>query len=165
MFLSARRHFGNFLILLIPSSWFGLKRVVLRFMKIQLGRDVKVNVGVRFYGDGPIRIGDYSWISPNCIFYTAAGWGVEIGENCDIAPEVCFVCGSHEIASSSRRAGKGKSGPIVVGNGVWVCARSTVLSATIEDGSVVAASSLVNKDVQRNALVGGVPARVIRTLE
>lgn len=60
-----------------------------------------------------------------------------------------------------RSAGLGLSKPITVHDGVWIGASSTMLGGiTIGKKSVVAAGSLVNRDVQAYSLVAGVPAKV-----
>ena len=57
-----------------------------------------------------------------------------------------------------------KTAPIVVGDHVWIGMNVTVLKGvTIGEGAIVAAGSVVNKDVPPHCLVGGVPARVIKT--
>lgn len=61
------------------------------------------------------------------------------------------------------REGYVKSAPIVIGNNVWIGMGSMILSGVhIGDGSVIAAGSIVNKDVPEHSLVGGNPARIIR---
>jgi len=55
------------------------------------------------------------------------------------------------------------SAPIVIEDNVWIGLNVTILKGVkIENGSVIAAGSVVTKDVKRNTLVGGVPARVIK---
>jgi maltose O-acetyltransferase len=91
---------------------------------------------------------------------------VVIGERCDIAPEVLFVVGSHELGSRERRAGRGFSRSITVGSGTWIGARSTFIAgASVGSGCVVAAGSVVTDAFPNNVLIGGVPAVVIRKLE
>ena len=89
-----------------------------------------------------------------------------IGDNCDIAPEVTFQTGGHEIGSSDRRAGEGRIFEQSIGDGTWIGGRSTILGNTnIGKGCVVAGCACVVNDVPDNVLVGGVPAKVIRTIE
>lgn len=57
-----------------------------------------------------------------------------------------------------------ESKPIVIGNAVWIGANCTILKGvTIGDGSVVARNSVVTKDVPPYTIVGGFPAKVIKT--
>jgi acetyltransferase-like isoleucine patch superfamily enzyme len=53
--------------------------------------------------------------------------------------------------------------PIIIGNHVWVGMNATILKGvTIGDGAIIAAGSIVTKDVKANTLVGGVPARILK---
>ena len=113
---------------------------------------------------GRLTIGKNCWIGKN--FYVNGNGSVTIGDNCDIAPEVTFQTGGHEIGDASRRAGKGCIHHQRVGNGVWIGGRTTIVNTvTIGDGSVIAGCACVTKNVENNTLVGGVPAKVIRKLE
>lgn len=102
---------------------------------------------------------------------------MEIGAFCSIAQEVRFICqGDHPTETAAtfgleERIFKTKTktdflrtrGPIVLGNDVWVGVRAIILSGvTIGDGAVVAAGSVVTKDVPPYAIVGGNPARIIK---
>ena len=100
---------------------------------------------------------------------------VRIGNYCSIGPEVLFVPSADHytdrISTFPFRAkcispdaleGIGK-GDIVVEDDVWIGCRVTVLSGVhIGQGAVVAAGSVVNKDVPPYSIVGGVPAKVIK---
>lgn len=116
------------------------------------------------YCTGRMVIGRDCWIGRNM---TVGGNAcVIIGDRCDIAPDVTFQTGGHRIGAHERRAGEGFCRDIVVGSGCWLGVRSTVLGGvTIHDGSAVAACACVNRDVEADTLVGGVPARQIRKLE
>nr|WP_302050579.1 DapH/DapD/GlmU-related protein [Methylobacter tundripaludum] len=82
-----------------------------------------------------------------------------IGERCDIGPAVEFITGGHIIGTASRRAGTGTAKPIVINNGCWIGAGSRILGGVnIGPGAVVAAGSVVTRDVPADVLVGGVPA-------
>lgn len=160
------RHLINlFLAVLPPSRLFALRNIALR-----LG-DVDINTSASFcgrswiYGRGRLRIGADTWLSPGVIVYTHVDADVQIGKCCDIGPGVEFITGSHRIGSASRRAGAGRADPIVVGDGCWIGASSLILGGVaIGAGSIVAAGSVVTKDVPPHTLVAGVPARVKRQL-
>ena len=109
---------------------------------IKLGEDVFINSGCHFQDQGGITIGDHSLIGHNCVLATL---------NHDQDP--------------MKRADLHPA-PIVIGNRVWLGANVTVLpGVTIGDGAIVAAGAVVSKDVPPNAVVGGTPARVLKTLE
>jgi acetyltransferase-like isoleucine patch superfamily enzyme len=83
---------------------------------------------------------------------------VAIGDRCMFGPEVMiFDDDSHEIIGGVRKA------PIIIGNDVWVGARSMILKGvTIGSGAVIGAGTVVTKDVPPSTIAAGVPARVIR---
>jgi maltose O-acetyltransferase len=134
-------------------------------MGIKTGKGVKINIGFRVYGPGPVEIGDDTWIGPNCKMYTAGSNGIYLGANCDVAPEVSFVCGSHETGDFWRMAGRGITHDIIIGNGSWIGCRALLLSRKIGDGVVVGAGAVVVDEVESHCLVAGVPAKVIKEYE
>jgi maltose O-acetyltransferase len=90
---------------------------------------------------------------------------VTIGDNVAIAHQVMLMTTNHEMGSSRRRSGPWKCAPIVIEDGCWIGARATILpGVTVGRGSVVAAGAVVAADVPPDTLVGGVPAKPIRTL-
>lgn len=147
-------------ILGVPK-FFEAKNKLLRSVGYEIGKGSKV-VGSLFC-TAFLSVGCDRWIGRGL---TVHGNGnVSIGDNCDIAPDVTFLTGGHEIGDSSHRAGKGETYSISVGDGVWIGARSTIgRNVRIGSGSVVAACSCVMNDVPDNVLVGGVPAKVIKEL-
>lgn len=111
--------------------------------RVSIGRSCFVNDGCRFDASDVIRI----------------------GSNVYFAHDVALITSSHEIAGSRQRAGIGTAAPVVVGDGVWVGARSVILpGVTVGNGSIVAAGAVVTSDVPPDTLVAGVPARLIRSL-
>lgn len=86
---------------------------------------------------------------------------ISIGANCAIA-NGCLIQDTdwHTI---EKLTGGGKTKPIRIGDHVWICAKVIVLKGvTIGDGAIVAAGSVVTKDVPSRCLVAGNPARVIK---
>lgn len=143
------------------THFWSIKRGLLRFGGATIGKNAKIVGPIHFTCH--LTIGENSWIG---VGFSAHGNGtVRIGDNCDLAPEVMLLTGSHEIGDHNRRAGRGMSSIIEIGNGCWLGARSTVLGAiNIGDGCVIAAGSIVNKSFEPDWLIAGVPANGKRSL-
>lgn len=164
--LALIRHFANFLYLILPpTQLFGLRHILLRMSGIGIPSSARFCGRGWIYGRGKVVIGSETWLSPGVIIHTHADADIVIGDRCDIGHGVEFIPGGHEIGDHSRRAGHGTAYPITVGDGCWIGAKSVILGGvTIGAGSVVAAGSLVRRDVPPNTLVAGVPAHIKRTL-
>lgn len=164
--LSVTRHFINIVLsLLPPSRLFVVRRWMLSRAGVDLSIDVCFCGGGWIYGRGELVIGATTWLSPRVIFYTHPDAPISLGDCCDVGPGVEFITGSHTIGGSTRRAGEGCARPIVVGNGCWIGARSIILGGvSIGSGSIVAAGSVVTRDVPENVLVAGVPAQIKKSL-
>lgn len=110
-----------------------------------------------------ISIGRNVFINQNCTLYDLAP--VTIGDDVLIGPNVSLITDGHPIAPSQRQAYV-VAKPIVIERGVWIAAGAVVIGGvTIGENSVVAAGSVVTKDVPANTLVGGNPAQIIRSIE
>jgi acetyltransferase-like isoleucine patch superfamily enzyme len=83
-----------------------------------------------------------------------------LGDNVAISENVTFRDSDNHIIAGSA---KSVSSPIVIGDHVWIGLNATILKGVnVGEGSVIAANSLVNKDVPPYTLVGGIPARVLK---
>jgi maltose O-acetyltransferase len=153
--------------ILPPTRFFAAKRILLRLLGIVVGPRTRVCGRVKFYGAGKVVIGADCWIGIGTKFYTSVGADVIIGDRCDIAPEVAFMCGSHTMGNALRRAGTGRAGTIRVGEGCWLGIRATLLGGTeVGKSCVVGASSLLlEKSYPPSSLIVGVPASVTRSLD
>jgi maltose O-acetyltransferase len=74
---------------------------------------------------------------------------------------------THPLSALTRRVQGGcHAFPVEIGDDTWICARATINPGVkIGQGCLVAAGSVVAKDVEAGMLVGGVPAKVLRKLE
>lgn len=166
LYRSIKRKISMFLVNKVLAGtrpcFFEPKRKLLNSIGHSVGEGTKIVGPIETYSK--LTIGKYCWIGKN--LKVNGNGSVVIGDCCDIAPEVTFQTGGHEIGSSERRAGDGLIYNQSVGNGVWIGGRSTIIGdVTISDGSVVAGCACVVKDVPPNVLVGGVPAKIIRSLD
>ena len=90
---------------------------------------------------------------------------VHIGHEVFIGPHTCISCAGHALHMAQRAKGVGTTAPITIENGVWIGANVTVCpGVTIGEGSVIAAGSVVTKDIPKGVLAAGVPAKVIREI-
>ena len=156
----------KFILRLIPKYVGGRFRVrLLRLAGFKIGRGTLISgtptvAGLEtFYNN--LVIGDDCYINVNCHFDISApillGDGVSIGHN------VLILTNSHEMGTAVRRAGDLVALPVHIGNGVWLCARCTILPGiTIGEGAVVAAGAMVTKDVPPHTIVAGVPAKITK---
>ena len=121
-----------------------------------------------------VTVGKYTY-GGICVYNFNKGEHLRIGNFCSIASNVMFVLNAdHNLDTISTFPYKVKclktdkyeantKGDIVVGDDVWIGYGSTIMSGVhIGQGAVIAAGAVVTKDVPPYAIVGGVPAKVIR---
>ncbi|NGM83578.1 acetyltransferase [Paenibacillus sp. 7124] len=110
------------------------------------------------------KIGDYVHI--------AVGEKVTIGNNCLFASKIYISDISHGKYSNTADASSPETPPderklftrpVSIGNNVWIGENACILpGVTIEDGCIIGANSVVNKDIPRNCVVVGAPAYVVK---
>lgn len=107
------------------------------------------------------HIGKNVFINFDCVFLDLGG--IRIGDGALIGPRVSLLSEGHPLAPAQRHALV--PGAIHIGRNAWIGAGATVLAGvTVGENAVVAASAVVRRDVPANAVVGGIPARLIKTL-
>ena len=88
------------------------------------------------------------------------------GSEVVIGPFCCIVAGNHTCKDGSYRVGSYDAGTIEIGRGTWLGAHVTITNnVKIGKGCLVAAGAVVTHDVPDGAVVGGVPARMIKMIE
>ncbi len=112
---------------------------------------------------GKLEIGSGTYINYGCSI--GALQLIRIGKHCNIGSHVIMMDNDFHRIEPERRTELPPSAPIVLEDNVWLGVRAIILrGVTVGEGSVVAAGSVVSRDVPPRTLVGGIPARTIRQL-
>lgn len=107
------------------------------------------------------KIGKNVFINFDCVFLDLGG--ITIEDNVLIAPKVSLLTEGHPTSIEDRHSLIPK--PIHIKKNAWIGANATILSGvTIGENSVVAAGAVVSKDVPDNTIVGGIPAKFLKTI-
>lgn len=132
-----------------------------RYRLIACGKGSYIAKGVRIRPN-VVKIGHGSFIGSECWIASRA----EIGNWVMLAGRVAFVGGDHRIDQPgvpAIEAGRDENRPVVIGDDVWIGYGAIITHGVkIGEGAVVAAGSVVTKDVAPYCIVGGVPAEQIR---
>lgn len=158
-------HLANLYSRLSPiTRLFHSRSSLYRRCGVRVGQGVKLN-GTICIQYPNVEIGSNTWVGAGTQISSTPNASVTIGANCDVSQQVLFICGSHDIGSTFRRAGRGASSSITLGDGSWVGARATFLGgSSVGRGCIVAAGPLVRGCFGDDLLIAGVPARIIRVL-
>jgi acetyltransferase-like isoleucine patch superfamily enzyme len=131
---------------------------------IRFGRWVWIGDGTKIRcHEGEVIIGPKTVIGQECTI--SAYKRVRIGEQCVIADRAMFIDFDHGAAEVERtiRAQGIYKRDVEVGSNVWIGYGACVLRGVrVGDNAIIGTNAVVTKDVPANAVVGGVPAKVIR---
>ena len=146
-----------------------------RQVRIQIGKHARLELGpwvwigrgtkIRCH-EGVVRIGAKTVLGEDCTI--SAYQHVSIGEQCIVADRVMLIDFDHAVTEVDRpiRVQGIYKRDVRVGNNVWIGYGAQILrGVTVGDNSIIGASAVVSKDVPANAVVAGVPARIIRMRE
>lgn len=113
-------------------------------LNIHVGDDFLTNYNVTILDIASVHIGDHVMIGPNTLISTVG----------------------HPLSPKGRREHLGIAKPVFIGNDVWIDGNCVILpGVTIGNNVVVAAGAVVTKNVPDNCVVGGVPAKFIKSIE
>jgi putative colanic acid biosynthesis acetyltransferase WcaF len=126
-----------------------LRCAILRWFGAQIGKGVLIRHAVTVQWPWKLSIGDNSWIGTGAELYNIDD--IVIGSDVCISQHAYLCTGSHDRWSPTFEF---DNGPIVIDDGAWLCARTTVLrGVTIGSNSVIAATSLIFHDVPPDSIV------------
>ncbi len=127
----------------------------------KIGKGANVLASCRIWQPWKLEMGDYSCLSQRVDCYNV-DW-VRIGAQALVSQDAFLCTASHDISSRIMEL---TTEPIMIGAQAWVCARAIVMPGiTVNEGAVVAAGSIVAKDVSPWTVVGGNPAVAIKKRE
>jgi len=141
-----------------------LELKIARKARVDFGRFVWVGHGTKIRcHEGVVEIGAKTVMGQECTI--SAYKRVRIGEQCVIADRAMFIDFDHgvvEVERPIRRQGI-YTREVEVGSNVWIGYGACILrGVSVGDNSIVGTNSVVTKDVPANAVVAGVPARIVR---
>ena len=137
-----------------PQFLYGWRNALLRMFGARIGRGVIVRPSVRVTYPWKLTIGDHSWVGDYAELYTLGD--ITIGSNAVVSQYSYLCTGSHDMGAEAFDI---FARPIVVEDQAWVAAGVLVHpGVTIGRGAVVAARSVVMRNVPAGRLYGGHPA-------
>lgn len=126
-------------------------------MGFQIGARSYLFMDAWFDAPGGFIMGEHSVVNQRCRLDTRGG--IRIGRNVSISAETVILTADHDPQSADFA---GREKPVVIEDRVWIGTRATILpGVTLGEGAVVAAGSVVTRDVPAYSIVAGVPAKVI----
>jgi acetyltransferase-like isoleucine patch superfamily enzyme len=124
-----------------------------------------VHPSVSFRRAENVILGSYTRIQNNCCLWASPNAEIRVGDNTGLGPGTCVFSSNHQFAPGTpyhRQPWTEQS--VTIGQDVWIGAGCIILPGVeIGDGAVVAAGSVVTKNIPANSIAAGVPARVIRS--
>jgi acetyltransferase-like isoleucine patch superfamily enzyme len=144
-----------------------LRTLVWRAAGMRVGARARIMGPLHITGAGPWQ--EYLTVGKDTVLTGPiridVGAPVHIGDRVRIGHDVMLLTVDHEIGETEQRCAASIARPIRVGEGAWLASRCVILpGVSIGNGAVVAAGAVVTHDVPADTLVGGVPARVLRSL-
>jgi len=133
--------------------------------RVSIGKFAIIRPGNSYGGEigEGLKIGDHSNIGPYC--YIGCSGYIEIGNNVMMSPRVSIYAENHvfdRIDTTIQSQGVHRQF-VKIEDDCWIAANSIILAGvTIGKGSVIAAGSVVTKDVPPYSIVAGIPATIIK---
>ena len=155
VFMGAVLAYGyNAFLTHLPAHW--IRAIYLNNLLLaRFGRHTNVQMRCKFLNGRRVTLGDRNVVNFGCLF-DGRSYNITTGKNVSIGPEATILTLGHELQSPDF---DDKGGNVIIGDRVWIGYRALVMpGVTIGEGAVVAACSVVTRDVEPYAVVAGMPA-------
>lgn len=163
MINSKKIYFVNLVLALLPNtSMNSLKIRLLKWAGVNIGKNVEIFQGLKIHGNGEICIEDNVFIGHDVLILINKGSSLYVSKSSVISSRVIIATGFHKITPLEERviSREGTTSNIFIGKGAAILMDSKILpGVNIGEKSIVAAGSLVNKDVNPYTLVAGIPIK------
>lgn len=129
------------------------------------GKHIRIHSRTSIRNAQNISMGDNVRITMDCCIWAEKNSGITLGNNVLIGPGVKIFCGNHGTAlcDTPMVYQERREADIHIGDNVWIGANCVICSGvSIASGAVIAAGAVVTTDVPENAVMGGIPARLIK---
>lgn len=139
-----------------------IKNKILKYLFKEISISSNIRPNIKFVNGNNISIGNNSGIGENSFIQDIGQ--VKIGDNVLMGPDIMIFTANHSIEKSKLINEQGYIvKDVKIENDVWIGARSIILpGVTVGQGSIIAAGSIVTKDIDEYSIVGGNPARFIK---
>jgi acetyltransferase-like isoleucine patch superfamily enzyme len=151
-----------------PYTFSRLRMRLLRLIGVPIGRETvvcgRISIAGSRHAQRKLHIGRNCMINEGCRFDT--GSPITIGDRVYLGHDTTVLTTTHDIGGHHQRCHGTRSEAVSIGDGTWVGTRTLILPGVqIGAGCVVAAGAVVTESVPDDTMVGGVPARALRSLD
>lgn len=143
----------------------GIRYCLIKCLAKKCGENVRVGVNVEIRGWNKLEIGNNVSIHREC--YVDAQGGLKIGNDVSIAHQCSILTENHTWSDENVaiKYNPKSSDPVVIQDDVWLgCAARIMPGIHIGKRSIIAAGAIVTKSVETRTVVGGNPAKLIKTI-
>lgn len=141
-----------------------LRTELLKELFGSMGQQLYIEPTIRCDYGYNIHVGENFYANFDSVFLDVCE--IRIGDNCFIAPGVHIYTATHPLHPIERTSGVEYGKPVQIGHNVWIGGRAVINpGVTIGNNVVIASGAVVTKDVPDNVVVGGNPAKIIKTID